>query len=1259
MTRLVVELLGGLRVATDGGREIRITSRKAQALLVCLALRPGASHARDHLASLLWDDTDPELARASLRQALTALRRALPPEAVAALVADAQSIALEPSLAGSDVQHFRELLRVGSPAAIAQATERYAGDLLPGFDAHSATFDTWLDEHRRSLRREWSQALQRAAAHCTAAGDTAGTIEALSRLVALEPASEIAQRELIDALSRAGRYTDALRQYRTCVEALRRDLDVAPDPATEALHREVLRRRRGERPLPGDRQDGTDVVDDEVPGPETPVSPALVTTLREVVVLVARIGRARSGLEDDPEAMRERWSRAEERVRGVVDRLGGATDGLTQGELIAAFGLAQSSGNELARAARAAEKLITSADPSDPAEPGLAIGIASGLVLPAASSSAFPIAGQPVVAAQELARAAAPGSVRFAADVAAQLREARQPEGFAGRRAEIAMLETLFERVATTSRGRALVIRGEPGIGKSSLLEALAGWARHRADVFVANLADFGQSATERPGSALAAQLLGVAASAAADVRLAAHRRALETGLLETDEVAAALDLLGVASDGAGERSATDGDDARARARTRLLGRLVARAAASRPILLLVEDVHWADANEIAQLGDVAAAVVALPVLLAVSTRVEGDPITASWRTRARGCPVTTLDLAPLADDEAREVAAGFGDIAPEVLERCIETAAGNPLFLVQLLRSARSGQTAMPGSVRALLLARVERLSHQVQRLLHAAATLGTRFSLDALRHVASVPVLHGNAEVESHGLLVCDGEECRFSHALIRAAVYESLLRSTRRTLHQRAAQWYEGRESAVFAEHLAAAEDPAAVAALLRAAGAELRELRLDRALQHAERALVLAAGDAERCEAKSALGEILLARSSAEEAVVAFREAVALADAPGMRAHARLGLAGALRILDRYDEALQVLTHAEYDAVDEGDARRLGRVWTLRGNLHFPRGAFDDCLRAHQRALELAREAGSPEDVARSLGGLGDAHYQRGRMRTALDHVLRCLQLADQHGLTGLRLAYLPMAAAMRSYCGAIESARAMAQEAAAASQRAAESRTELLACSVGASCDLYLANYDSAREGAERSTALARDLGAGRFETEGLIVTGLACLGGGHTDEAVTLLEEAAARARSTAATYCGPWALAALASTVADPGRCRALLAEGERLLAQGSLSHNHLEFRMLAIESMLAARDWSAARHHAQALAAYTREEPLPWSDLVIARAQALATAGKVVRARASVGRTRELQELQERTRNMGFTALLPALQAALDRVG
>ena len=111
-----------------------------------------------------------------------------------------------------------------------------------------------------------------------------------------------------------------------------------------------------------------------------------------------------------------------------------------------------------------------------------------------------------------------------------------------------------------------------------------------------------------------------------------------------------------------------------------------------------------------------------------MTTRPEGDPINASWRARARGCPVTTVDLAPLAEDEAQELAAHFPELPQDTIDACIQRAEGYPLFLDQLLRAASAGHDLLPGSVRSLVLARAARLSARDHAALQAAAVLGHR---------------------------------------------------------------------------------------------------------------------------------------------------------------------------------------------------------------------------------------------------------------------------------------------------------------------------------------------------------------------------------------------------------------------------------------------------------------------------------------------------------------------------------------------------
>ena len=1253
VTELQIELLGGLRVRTGAGREIRVVSRKAQALLACLAVEPGVSHSRDVLASLLWEDSDPELARASLRQALTSLRRSLPETCAAALQGNAATVALDAALASSDVAQFRALIRDGSPGALASAVERHAGVLLDGFDARSSAFDQWLLERRGELRRLLLGAAQRLAAQCAAVGDDTGAIAALERLVAIEPSNEHAQRDLMQTLARQGRYTDALRQYRVCRDALRRNLDVAPEAATEALHGELLRRRRsGSTALAGDA---------EAPPPADPAATdsgaappaaerghAAETTLRESVILVARIGEIARGASDDPEVVRGALMAAYARVTSVVERHGGRVDRPSEGDTLAAFGLGALAGNEIEHAIRAAVELAGEDESLSGGCPRLAVGVAQGQVLTASDEWPFPLAGRPVRQARQLARAACPGEVVAEGDVVSQLParytvsvvtanaadalagahrvvarpsdEARPPgRFFTGRRAELAMLLTLLERVAATRRGRAVILRGDPGIGKSSLIEALTAAARAReARVHVVQVLDFGQVASERPGPALAARLLDVAPDAADGARKAAIDRAVASGTLAAGDELLAFDLAGLTpADGAASPLSAMDAATRERGRARVLLRLVEAESHRAPLLIVIEDIHWADAVEVAQLADLAATAATLPVLLALSTRAEGDPTGPGWRARARGCPVTTLDLAPLADDEARDLAARYPGLSPLVVEECLEKAAGHPLFLDQLLRAALTGQTSLPGSVRGLLLARIGRLSADLQRGLHAAAVLGTRFSRGALRHVLAEPA-YDIAGLERAGLVATEGDECRFSHSLIRDAVYESLLRSTRRELHHRSAAWFQTRDPGLEADHLAAAEDPAAPAAYLRAAVEEQRASRLDRALAHAQRSRDLARSAPDLCAAFARIGGVCLTRGRTDDAIAAYRESVDLASSSGERARGWLGLAASLRVVDRYDEALAALGHAEKAALAETDPRLMAQLWTLRGNLHFPRGELAACLGAHGRALEYAREAAAPEDIARALGGLGDAQYQRGRMLTAKTEFSRCVELCEQHGFAGLRLSYLPMLATAEAFLGNFESALEISGRSEAAAAQAGDLRTQLLTQSLRASVEVYRANYQQALSASERSVSLAREIGARRFEAEALILRGLAQRGLRDFALAHDSLATGVAIAREGARTYCGPWALASLALATDDPAHSLALLDEGERWLADGCVSHNYLEFYRHAIEVALRCRDWSRAERYADALESYTREERLPWADLVMASGRTLARAGR-----------------------------------------
>src|SRR5499426_98045 len=151
---LRLRLLGSFELRGPGDRPLKITARKTRALLAFLALQNGTRQSRERLAALLWENADAELARSSLRQALTALRRALPAKLHSLLEADPQQVALNLAQVQVDVHRLRTLLAEATMPSLKAARALAADTLLEGFDAHSGAFEEWVAGERRSLRRD-------------------------------------------------------------------------------------------------------------------------------------------------------------------------------------------------------------------------------------------------------------------------------------------------------------------------------------------------------------------------------------------------------------------------------------------------------------------------------------------------------------------------------------------------------------------------------------------------------------------------------------------------------------------------------------------------------------------------------------------------------------------------------------------------------------------------------------------------------------------------------------------------------------------------------------------------------------------------------------------------------------------------------------------------------------------------------------------------------------------------------------------------
>lgn len=225
-----LRLLGGLDLQSSQ-RQVTIPGgRKVRALLACLALSPGKAWPREKLMALLWSDRADEQARASLRQALAEMRRALgQPSAVRT---EHDAVSLDPALVAVDALEFERLAKAGKWE---EAAALYRGPLLDGHGVRDGAFEDWILVERTRLHDLAVVVIERFAA--AQSGDAA--IATAQRLLQLDPLREETHRLLMRLYATAGQRAQALRQYEHCRDALQRELQAKPDAETERLHREI------------------------------------------------------------------------------------------------------------------------------------------------------------------------------------------------------------------------------------------------------------------------------------------------------------------------------------------------------------------------------------------------------------------------------------------------------------------------------------------------------------------------------------------------------------------------------------------------------------------------------------------------------------------------------------------------------------------------------------------------------------------------------------------------------------------------------------------------------------------------------------------------------------------------------------------------------------------------------------------------------------------------------------------------------------
>lgn len=823
---------------------------------------------------------------------------------------------------------------------------------------------------------------------------------------------------------------------------------------------------------------------------------------------------------------------------------------------------------------------------------------------------------------------------------------------FVGRRAELNQFSGMLDICLNDRRGQTVYIRGEPGIGKTRLIgecERLAlkrGFSFHRGLVL-----PFGVGKGQDAIRSLVRSLLQITPQSGEEDRQRAAKIAISDGRVNSDQRVFLNDLLDLPQPIELRTLYNAMENAtRNEGKQKTVSAILRAESDRKPVFVVIEDVHWGEPITLAHLATLTRTVADCPALLVMTSRVDGDQLDQNWRANTGGSPLVTIDLGPLRKDESIALISKYIDSTNPMAQACLERAAGNPLFLEQLLQTAKEGSAvSLPDSIQSLVLARIDRLAPEHKQALQAASVIGQRFTLDALRFLLQIDDYQCRVLLD-HNLIRSEGVGYLFAHALIQEGVYGSVLKSQRQALHLRCAEWFAGHDLTLYAEHLGNAGDPRAAEAYLAAAKDQAGQERLVRAVKLTERGLSLQPTPAIRHQLRCFQGELLHDLNDAEASISVYREALKEAEDDVQRCDAWMGIAAGLRVRTEYHQALELLDKAEPIAILHGLNQQLSRLHHLRGNLYFPLGQTDACHTGHKRALEFARAAGSVEDEARALGGLGDVEYARGRMRSSYESLGKCVEMCRQLGLGRIEVANQSQMANCMIFTESPDKTSEFASHAVEAAAKVGHRRAEMNATGGLCWAFLDLANPRTMQTHAERGLSLAEALGAQAWIPSWLANRGLALHLGGDSAGAEGLIMEASEY--KGALSFVGGWVWGSLALVTGDPLTRARALAEGERLLQRGTIGSGYLIFYRLAIEASLGCAAWEDAVRYAQALEDFTRPEPLLSCTLFIARGRALAAFGQGKRDDETL---QELNRLRNEAERIKFNVAMPALDEAI----
>jgi len=1018
-------------------------------LLAILLVHANEVVSSDRLVHELWGEHPPKTAVPALHNAVSRLRKALGDAAVRTRT---PGYTLEVSADELDAARFEQLVTKAAGSAPEETAERlrealalWRGPALADFayEPFTQAAISRLEELHIAAIEERIEADLALGRHDLLVGE-------LGSLVIDHPFRERLRRQLMLALYRAGRQADALAAYQAARQTLNDELGVEPSPALKELERAIL------------QHDPALAVGDE-PAPMVPALPAEFggERRRTVTAVLADVEPGHGGAELDPEAFRAAIARCLGMLRATFERHGATVERFTGDAVIGIFGVPRAHEDDAmrgVRAATAARSALTelnrelSVDWN--AEFEVRFGLATGEVIEGGAEAL--VTGPAVALAKRLEKRAAPGEIlmsqstwRLVRDgvtaeekeleanggpaTAWRVQEVRDHRPFArnlesplvGRQNELRRLRDAFDRAVEAGTNQLVTVLGPAGVGKSRLALELASDVAAGATVLTGSCPPFGEGMTYWPLIQIVRQ--------AGDNKAAARVSELLAGAPGADELFVAA------------------------------RRMFEESAAERPLIVVLEDLHWAEPTFLDLVEYLVEWLRDSPVLLLCLARVDLVEERPGWG--GGGINSTSLLLTPLSAEESNELLdalSGTSDVALDARTRIIEAAEGNPLFVEQLVAASLLGEAAtLPPTLEALLAARLDRLGPGERAVVDAAAVAGREFSGPGVQEL--LPEAATSVERHLRGLVQKDlirtlrgpllGEEgFAFRHPLVREAAYRTTPKARRSYLHRRFASRLERRApdfDELIGYHLEQAwvlrselgpvdEDDLAVA---REGGDRLGRAGI-RAWKRGDapatvnllgRSTSLLPDGASRSELCSELGVALRAGGNVEDAEEIFTRVIeSAADRRvELRAaleltHLRMSTDSATRgrhLLDLAEEAIPVFEAA-------GDDRSLGRAWLLvgeiRGGSYCDNAAWED---AATRALEHYERSGWP--IASCVQAITAALYYG---PTPVDEgIHRCRAFVENYP-EGVGASALLVMGGLEALRGAFDEARDLVEQA---------------------------------------------------------------------------------------------------------------------------------------------------------------------------------------------------------------------------------